>query len=93
MPQPKGNARKKTQAMTQRPLSIQYSPVASLKSDPHNPRIHSDKQVGQIARSIQIFGFNVPVLVDRDLNVIAGHGRVLASRLLEICLLYTSRCV
>jgi DNA modification methylase len=84
MPQPKGNARKKTQAMTQRPLSIQYSPVASLKSDPHNPRIHSDKQVGQIARSIQIFGFNVPVLVDRDLNVIAGHGRVLASRLLEI---------
>src|SRR5262249_17047058 len=36
------------------------------------------KQVKQIARSIEQFEFNSPVLVDQDLNVIAGHGRILA---------------
>jgi ParB-like chromosome segregation protein Spo0J len=47
-----------------------------------NPRIHTDKQLRQIEGSIQSFGFNVPVLVDAGLQVIAGHGRVLASKLL-----------
>ena len=36
----------------------------------------------QIARSIESFGFNVPVLVDGQLRVIAGHGRVMACQLL-----------
>lgn len=61
-------------------LTIQYCPVPSLKLDPRNPRLHSPRQIRQIARSIKAFGFNVPVLVDSDMNVIAGHGRVLASR-------------
>ena len=65
-------------------LSIQYIPLSNLKSNPKNPRIHTDKQISQIAESIRSFGFNVPVLVDRDLNVIAGHGRVLACKLLGI---------
>jgi hypothetical protein len=39
----------------------------------------SKKQIRQIAKSISVFGFNVPVLVDAELNVIAGHGRLLAS--------------
>jgi hypothetical protein len=38
--------------------------------------------VRQIARSIESFGFNVPVLVDGQLKVIAGHGRVMACQLL-----------
>jgi ParB-like chromosome segregation protein Spo0J len=42
--------------------------------------VHSKKQIRQIANSIETFGFNVPVLVDADLNVIAGHGRLLACR-------------
>jgi DNA modification methylase len=50
-----------------------------LKPDPANPRRHSKKQVRQIADSIRVFGFNVPVLIDRDGNVIAGHGRLLAA--------------
>jgi len=56
--------------------------IAALRLDPRNPRIHTDKQLRQIAGSIQSFGFNVPVLVDAGLQVIAGHGRVLASKLL-----------
>ena len=70
--------------MPSRKLTIEYAPVASLHLDPKNARLHSDKQVQQIARSIETFGFNVPVLVDADLRVVAGHGRLLAGRLLGI---------
>src|SRR5204863_911722 len=44
----------------------------------------SKKQVRQIARSIASFGFVVPLLVDADLHVIAGHGRLLAARQLAM---------
>ena len=63
-----------------RQLAIRYCPVASLKLNPRNPRLHSRRQIRQIARSIDAFGFNVPILVDAEQNVVAGHGRVLASR-------------
>jgi hypothetical protein len=51
-----------------------------IKPDPANPRRHSKKQIRQIAHSITVFGFNVPILIDRDNNVIAGHGRLEACR-------------
>jgi len=65
-----------------RTLLVEYLSVASLLLNPKNPRLHSEKQIQQIARSITAFGFNVPILVDADLQVIAGHGRVRASQLL-----------
>jgi ParB-like chromosome segregation protein Spo0J len=68
----------------QRRLEIIPQPLAELKPDPANPRRHSKKQIRQIAKIISIFGFNVPVLVDAELNVIAGHGRLLACRELGI---------
>jgi DNA modification methylase len=55
-----------------------------LKADPKNPRLHSEKQVQQIARSIEAFGFNVPLLVDAEMQVVAGHGRLQACQLLGI---------
>ena len=55
-------------------LAIAYQSIDALKPDPANPRRHSRKQIRQIANSIATFGFNVPVLVDADLKVIAGHG-------------------
>src|SRR5260221_1300671 len=61
-------------------IAIAYRPIGDLKLDPKNPRAHSRKQVRQIARSIEAFGFNVPVLIDKDAKVIAGHGRLLACR-------------
>jgi ParB-like chromosome segregation protein Spo0J len=61
-------------------LAIVYRPIAELRPDPKNPRTHSRKQVEQIAKSITSFGFNVPILVDARLNVVAGHGRLLACR-------------
>jgi DNA modification methylase len=59
-------------------MSVAYHRIEELKPDPTNPRRHTKKQIRQIANSIKAFGFNVPVLVDADLNVVAGHGRLLA---------------
>ena len=65
-------------------LSITYRPIDELKPDPTNPRLHSKKQIRQIANSIRKFGFNTPVVVDRNNNVICGHGRLLAGRELRM---------
>ncbi len=59
-------------------MSVTYRRIAELKPDPTNPRRHSKKQIRQIANSIKTFDFNVPILIDRDDKVIAGHGRLLA---------------
>jgi DNA modification methylase len=61
-------------------LEIVYLQTTTLKPDPRNPRVHSDKQVRQIAQSIESFGFNVPLLIDDEQKVIAGHGRLIAAR-------------
>ena len=49
-----------------------------------NSRTHSDEQVAQIASSIKEFGFTNPILIDENDSIIAGHGRVLAARKLNI---------
>ena len=67
-----------------RRLAVAYVPTASLQLNPKNPRLHSNKQIRQISESLKAFGFNVPVLVDGALRVIAGHGRVLAAKLAGI---------
>jgi DNA modification methylase len=59
-------------------------PVASLRPHPGNARVHSKKQVRQIADSIGRFGFTNPVLIGEDGDIIAGHGRVEAARLLGL---------
>jgi ParB-like nuclease domain len=53
-------------------------PIRELRLDAKNPRTHSARQIRQIARSIEAFGFNVPILVDGAGRVVAGHGRVAA---------------
>src|SRR5260221_14130395 len=49
-----------------------------------NARTHSEAQVAEIAGSIREFGFTNPVLIDPEGGIIAGHGRVLAARQLEM---------
>ena len=63
-----------------RNLQIVYRRIDELKPDPANPRCHTQKQIRKIADSIGTFGFNVPILIDRDDNVICGHGRLAAGR-------------
>jgi DNA modification methylase len=63
-----------------RVLRVEYRPLENLIPYARNARTHSDAQVAQIAASIKEFGWTNPVLVDGDNGVIAGHGRLLASR-------------
>jgi len=61
-------------------LNVEYLPLEAVSPHARNPRRHSKGQIRQIARSIKTFGFNVPLLVDVDGTVIAGHGRLLAAQ-------------
>lgn len=61
---------------------IVYRQVKDLKINPKNPRAHSKKQIRQLAESIRAFGFNGAIIVDRDLNIIAGHARLQGCKLL-----------
>ena len=54
--------------------------IDKLRPWPRNARIHSRKQIRQIAESIRRFGFTNPVLIDGDNRILAGHGRVEAAR-------------
>jgi len=71
--------------------AIGHEAIDLLKPDARNPKKHSKRQIGQIARSIQTFGFNVPILVDAELRVIAGHGRLMAARQLGLARVPTIR--
>ena len=58
--------------------------VDELIPSARNARTHTDAQVAQIAASIREFGFTSPILTDGNRGVIAGHGRLLAARLLGL---------
>jgi hypothetical protein len=60
------------------------SAVTDLTPDPRNPRKHRPAQVQAIARSIEAFGFNAPVLIDKNGRILAGHGRYEAALLLGL---------
>jgi DNA modification methylase len=58
--------------------------LQTLRPYQHNARTHSKRQIEQIARSIERFGFLNPVLIDASGAIIAGHGRVEAARQLGL---------
>jgi DNA modification methylase len=72
-------------------MKIEYTAVGELRAYPNNARTHSRKQLRQIANSIKTFGFCNPVLIDDDKQIIAGHGRVEAAKLLGIDAVPTCR--
>ncbi len=63
-------------------LKIKNKKISELIPYISNSRNHSDAQISQIAASIKEFGFNNPVLVDGGDGIVAGHGRVMAAKLL-----------
>src|ERR1035438_1395830 len=63
---------------------IELWPVNRLIPFARNPRTHSDAQIAQIAASIVEFGFTSPILVDSKAGILAGHGRLLAARKLQL---------
>ena len=61
---------------------VQEVSLELLRPYENNAKIHNDTQVKMIADSISEFGFLNPCLIDKDFNLIAGHGRVMAAKLL-----------
>ena len=72
-------------------MNIESRLIGELRPYPRNARIHSRKQIRQIANSIERFGFCNPVLVDDGGQIIAGHGRVEAAKPLNFRELPTVR--
>jgi DNA modification methylase len=56
-------------------LQIRYLPPDQIRPDPTNPRLHGKRHVRQLAKSVEAFGFNAPILIDDEGQIVAGHGR------------------
>lgn len=63
---------------------LEMWPLERLRPYANNARVHSDRQVEQIAASIREFGFTAPILVDSADGILAGHGRLQAAHLLGL---------
>lgn len=59
---------------------MQLVPIAKLIPYVNNARTHSPEQITKLRSSLREFGFVNPVIIDRDYNVIAGHGRIAAAK-------------
>ena len=58
-------------------------PIGTLTPHPSNPRKHPQELIRAIARSIEAFGVNTPILIDKDNQIVAGHGQFEALKLLN----------
>lgn len=58
--------------------------ISEIKPYLNNAKKHPESQVKKVADSIKAFGFNQPIVVDKDNVIIVGHGRYLAAQLLEL---------
>ena len=60
--------------------SVKKLKVIDLIPNDRNPKIHPDTQIIQLANSIREWGWTMPILVDEENGVIAGHGRLFAAK-------------
>ncbi|OYX48792.1 MAG: DNA methylase N-4 [Alphaproteobacteria bacterium 32-64-14] len=67
-----------------RDLEVTLTPIALLKPSLSSARTHSKKQIGQIAKSIETFGWTNPILTDEDNRVMAGQARLEAAKQLGL---------
>jgi len=54
--------------------------VVKLKNYKLNSKIHTDKQIKQIANSIKKYGFTQPLVIDKNFEVVIGHGRLFGAK-------------
>lgn len=59
---------------------MQLVDIAKLIPYINNARTHSPEQITKLRASLREFGFVNPVIIDKDFNVIAGHGRLMAAK-------------
>lgn len=74
------NKERRNSNKTMQKLNIKYMNIRDLKPYKKNAKKHSKEQVEQIANSIKEFGFTQPVIIDKNNEVVAGHGRILGAK-------------
>ena len=72
-------------------LQIEQTSILALQARDRNARTHTKRQIRQIANSIERFGFTNPILTDDNLQILAGHGRLEAAKLLGMTLVPSIR--
>lgn len=72
--------------MNKRPsnIAIAYRFIEELKGNSKNPRKHSDRQLNALVKSIKFFGFNIPIAVNAQSEILCGHARIEAAKKLGI---------
>jgi ParB-like chromosome segregation protein Spo0J len=65
-------------------MKVEYLSPGELFPYPQNAKIHTPDQVKRIANSIKEFGFQQPIVIDKDNVVIIGHGRLFAAQELHL---------
>jgi hypothetical protein len=60
-------------------IAVTYRPPADLMLTSDSPRVHTARQIKQIARSISVFGFLIPIIIDEGGRVLVGAGRLMAA--------------
>ena len=65
-------------------LTVEYADLNSLKAYANNAKIHDEPQLQALAASIKQFGFNSPILIDENNEIIAGHGRLEAAKIIAL---------
>jgi len=63
---------------------LEIKAVETLKEHPQNPRKHPPSQIRALAENFRIHGMNAPILLDKNNQIIAGHARLAAARLLGL---------
>ncbi|MGI0133570.1 MAG: ParB/Srx family N-terminal domain-containing protein, partial [Candidatus Micrarchaeaceae archaeon] len=67
-----------------RTTAIQVAAIASLTPNPRNTKNHPDKQIALLSKNIEQFGFHTPIITDDTGNILCGHARVEAAKLLGL---------
>ena len=70
--------------MTHGKMEVILREVAELRFFPGNAKLHTEEQIEHIAKSIRDFGFTQPLVIDEEMVVLCGNGRLMAARLLKL---------
>ncbi len=65
-------------------ITIQWVSVDSIQPNPNNPKRHPESQISQLVKSMEAFGFNDPLALGDNNELIAGHGRLQAAKALGL---------
>ena len=66
--------------MSKTTTEMQLVAISKLIPYVNNARTHNTQQINKLRSSLREFGFINPVIIDREFNVIAGHGRIMAAK-------------